>query len=73
MANRFRDPRGDPNAKAVFMRDSEGLQSTRHHKYIATRKRKLHTQPDRPGDLSPCPRWALLRQRIRDKAKLAVE
>ena len=29
MANRFCDPRSDPNAKATYLRDSEGLAGAR--------------------------------------------
>jgi len=69
MANHFPDPRGDPDAKAKFLRDSEGLASTRMQKYKAGRKRKVPTVPSQPGDLSQCPRWQRLRQRILEKAQ----
>ena len=67
MANRFRDPRGDPNARATYLRDSEGLAKTRLQKYKASRKRKVPALPTQPGDLSQCPRWQRIRQRILDK------
>jgi hypothetical protein len=68
MANRFRDPRGDPNAKATYLRDSEGLAATRLQKYKAGRKRKAPAIPIQLYDLSQCPRWQRIRQRILDRA-----
>jgi hypothetical protein len=69
MANHFRDPRGDPEARPVFLRDSEGLATTRLQKYKAGRKRKVPAVPSQPGDLSQCPRWQRIRQRILDRAQ----
>ena len=68
-ANHFRDPRGDPNAKAIYIRDSEGLAATRLQKYQSQRKRKVPAAPSQPGDLSQCPRWQRIRQRILDRAQ----
>ena len=68
MANRFRDPRGDPNGNATYLRDSGGLAATRLQKYRAGRKRKAPAPPTQPGDLSRCPRWQRIRQRILDRA-----
>ena len=67
-ANRFRDPRSEPDAKASYLRDSEGLAATRMQKCKAARKRKVPAIPSQPGELSQCPRWQRIRQRILDKA-----
>ena len=72
MANRFRDPRSDDNAKATYLRDSEGLAATRLQKYKAARKRKVPEVPQ-PGDLSHCPRWQAIRQRILGRAAASCE
>ena len=68
VANRFHDPRSDPNAKATYLRDAEGLAKTRLQKCKAGRKRKVPDFPTQPGDLSQCPRWQAIRQRILDRA-----
>lgn len=70
-ANRFRDPRVCPEAKAVFLRDSEGLATSRLCRYKADRKRKATVELIRPGDLSRCPRWQAVRQRLLAKEALA--
>ena len=75
-ANHFRTCSGDPPAKAVHIRDCEGLAATRLQRYKAGRKRKREEPEDTtpvPGDLSLCPRWQRLRQRILDKAKPPTE
>ena len=69
MANHFPDSRGGPEAKPQFLRDSEGLAATRMQKYKVGRKRKAPVVPTQTGDLSRCPRWQLLRQRILEKAR----
>ena len=67
-ANRFRDPRSEPDAKASYLRDSEGLAATRMQKCSkAARKRKVPAIPSQPGDLSQCPRWQALRRRVLDR------
>ena len=66
-ANRFRDPRSEPDAKASYLRDSEGLAATRLQKYKAGRKRKMPATPSQHGDLSQCPRWQAIRRRILDR------
>ena len=66
-ANRFRDPRSDPDAKASYLRDSEGLAATKLRKYKAFRKRMVPAIPTRAGDLSQCPRWQAVRRRILDR------
>ena len=71
MANHFPDTRGNPEAKPKYLRDSEGLAATRLQKYKARRKRRAPVFPTKPGDLSRCPRWQQLRQRILAKASSA--
>ena len=66
-ANRFRDPRIDPGAKAAYLRDSEGLAATRLCKYKVGKKRKATTTIARPGDLSRCLRWQAIRERVIEK------
>jgi hypothetical protein len=68
LANHFRDPRVAPPEKPVFLRDSEGLAVIRLQQYKAGRKRKAPAPLARPGDLSLCPRWQAIRQRILDRA-----
>ena len=53
--------------KQTFVRDSEGIQR-RIHKPRQKRKLSIAGLGRTPGDLSLCPRWAALRQRIIDKA-----
>ena len=73
MANHFPDCRGDPDAKPKYLRDSEGLATTRMQMYKAGRKRKAPAAPTQPGDLSQCPRWQQLRLRILEKAQNRLE
>ena len=73
LANHFPDTRGDPDAKPKYLRDCEGLAATRSQKYKTGRKRKAPVVPTQPGDLSRCPRWQQLRQRILEKAQNRME
>jgi hypothetical protein len=73
LANHFPDTRGNPESKPKYLRDSEGLAATRSQKYKAGRKWKAPVVPTQPGDLSRCPRWQQLRQRIPEKAQNRME
>ena len=73
MANHFPDTRGNPEAKPKYLRDSEGLAATRMQSYRNARKRKAPVVPIQPGDLSRCPRWQQLRQRILEKAQRRMD
>ena len=69
-ANNFRVQGTTSRDKESFTRDSEGRQGhipkPRKH---CKRKRAVDDVPaSRPGDLSLCPRWAALRQRILAKS-----
>ena len=68
MANHFPDSRNDPNARPQFLRDSEGMAANRLPKAKRGTKRKAIVVLPHLYDLSSCPRWQRLRQRILDKA-----
>ena len=66
IANHFKKPAGLLGETPGFIRDSEGIQGhTNKPRKVEKRKRVVDDIPcSRPGDLSLCPRWAALRQRI---------
>ena len=85
LANHFPVPGTAAGQKQTFIRDSEGLERSRHKKWReaaavaakAKRKRPEVVEQQRtPGDLSGCPRWQALRTRVvffEDLAKAGCE
>ena len=72
--NHFSIHSGDLAPKSSYIRDSEGLAASRRKERSGGLKRKRDEAVGltrQPGDLSLCPRWQLLRQRILDKARRA--
>ena len=70
-ANHYSVATGGPDGKPLFLRDSEGIATSRLRKYKSGKKRKRKDEvvPRRPGDLSACPRWERVRRRVLDKAR----
>ena len=65
-ANHFPLPQELQTSTSRFIRDSEGVRRAQTKKHTPA-KRKAEAQltpPKVPGDLSACPRWAALPQRI---------
>ena len=72
-ANRFKVSGNGAGEPTKYIRDSDARPARRpvSPKRIAKGKRSNEEPPVvRPGDLSLCPRWAALRQRILDKATM---
>ena len=66
LANHFPDNHGTNGAKVVFLRDSDAVAVKRKKQVVSKRKRS--PQVVRPcGDLSKCPRWCAVRDRIRNR------
>ena len=70
LANNFRL---GSDSKTV-VRDSKGLAAARLQRYRLNKseKRSAPELPRRPGDLSQCPRWQQLRQRILEKENFSI-
>ena len=74
-ANEFADPRvvQVPGAKAKLVRDSTGMSPKQQFSRRGVKRKAGAMAVATPllGDLSQCPRWAALRQRILAKATVA--